>query len=243
MISVINLVFNIINESSDVFVGSIYLLLVPYFKFLQSHNYIEIIPAAFFFTLTIFLLYKSSQYYYKSDKSSPLLVFVSMLWTDLSSVFASIAFTSSNPDNSDMFIANIVFFCILGFYQSAMSIMIVCEYYKDKPNTYHFSAANTDDIYKSRYLITTLASLIVVSAATLKYVCSSELMLKVLKIWYLGFLLLFFIFAIGFVIDYKRIVRKLPDQKWNKETSFKFVLIQFLSISLYVTSYIVLHLI
>ena len=242
-ISAVNLVINILNESRDVFIGCIYLLIVPYFKFLKSQSYFEIIPTVIFFALTIFLLYKSSQYYYKTDKCKPLFVFIYTLWIVISSLFSPIAFNSSNLYKTDELIPNIIIFCILGVFQSIVCIITMCDYYRGKSDTYSFSFTNTEDIFKSRYLLMTLAVLLSVISFTLKYVCCSELMLEIIKIWYIIFGALFIVFLIGLVFEYKKILKIFPKQKWNKSTYYKFVSIQSISILIYAISFFVLILI
>ncbi len=73
LISLINLIYDVLKQSRDIFLGTMYLWLVPYFKFLDTQNYLEIIPAVIIISVTLYLLFQSIKGYYKAVETTPLI--------------------------------------------------------------------------------------------------------------------------------------------------------------------------
>lgn len=108
--SVLNVILDIIIGKEILFSPSIYLLILPAFKFIQTSNYLELIPFAIFSTITVMIWYKCrNELFYQSDKS-PKFIFISVFWYLLSTDFCIIA---SNLENTENLNAGNMIFCLV----------------------------------------------------------------------------------------------------------------------------------
>lgn len=241
LISIINLIFNIVSENRYIFVGSIYLILIPYFKFLQSQSYIEIIPAAIIILITIFLLYKSSKEYCKLKEKRPYYTFLFLLWLIIASAISGVAFNIDNFYKFDGIAVNTVVLSIILILNVVAALMLLSDYYKNNPVKYYINPVTTNDIFMYCNVIPGVSSVILALLFTMKY-CGEIIDMVLIIILYLMFAFLFIYFIVYYLYYYKKITKKFPKQKWAKKSTNKFVITQIISITVYLISFGVLKL-
>ena len=151
--SVINVILDIIIGKEILFLPSIYLLVLPAFKFIQTSNFLELIPFAVFSTITVMIWYKCrNELFYPSDKS-PKFIFISIFWYLLSTDFSIIASNLENTENLNAY--NMIFCLVYLIFQIVVLYFKLMDYAKfiDERNQYKKLTANKikREILKIRY--------------------------------------------------------------------------------------------
>lgn len=135
-VSVLNVILDIIIGKEILFLPSIYLIILPAFKFIQTSNYIELIPFAVFSTITVMIWYKCrNELFYQSDKI-PKFIFTSVFWYLLSTDCCIIASNLENTENLNA--GNMIFCLVYLIFQMIVFYFKLIDYAKfiDERNKY-----------------------------------------------------------------------------------------------------------
>lgn len=248
-VSIINVIFDIVLGKKIIFFPSIYLLVMPAFKFIQTSSYFEFIPFVIFLGITGIVWYKCKNEFFSSPIKSPKFIFINIFWYLISTDFFIVV---SHLDNTEDLNADNMIFCLVYLiFQIIVMYFNLIDYAKliDEQNKHKKLSKNQKriEILKKRYSS-------ISNAIALPLVCTLSAFVGCYVFLYSGFISIAFytavyvilgICAVYFTIDnlyqFNKFVKSKVIAIYEQSFRRKLIVCSISNLFIYAVSYVIIY--